>query len=215
MAKLSAFRPNLDEVQPAKAQEEQPTTAVTTTSNTLAKTAPAQPNQLQQLNQGVLENIDDINDSDCRFMKMNAGVFIDSQTETDYKELTIYIERGRRIYYYFDEVERKFHTADTKLDDRYKFGFNLWFVIADDNRDPDDFVPLYQMTLPPTSSMNFVQFARKLAKAGYGVNSVRVKMTTSVQRNADKQSYSRIEFEALDLETGEPIGIATDPKRSR
>jgi hypothetical protein len=161
---------------------------------------------LQRLNEGVLENIDDVSMGES-YVSLVQGSYLFKDTNQMEKEIVVQIVRGRRIYQKFDEEQNRYVESDVKLDNDYKFKINLWFVLADDAADPEDEAQLYKITLPTASAMVFIGYAEKLAKAGYAVNQVRTKMFTTPQQNKNKQHYFRAGFEAFDLESGEPLNI--------
>lgn len=162
---------------------------------------------IQELNRGVLENIDDWNDSVSYVSFENTGGFTFKESGETVNELDVLIVRGERIYQKYDEELGKYITEKTKVDDSYKLKFNIWFVLADDDVDENEEVTQYKLTLPTASTMVFLRYADRLAKAGYAVNQVRTKMTWTRQENKQKQKFARAAFEAFDLETGAPLNI--------
>jgi hypothetical protein len=167
--------------------------------------------QMAQLNAGILEGIDDVGGN---YVSLDANQFLYKVSNTLVDFVDLIVKGGKRFYQWVDESgeNKVYHNADTKLDDRYKYKFEIrWDEAEDEESEPTE----YTMSLSTTSALNFTNvYVKKLATAGYAVNQVITRMTTSKQRSRDgKNSFFRVEFEAFNVETGEPLNIKTDPNR--
>lgn len=167
-----------------------------------------QAGSIQALNNGVLENIADMQTESTSFVSFAGGQFYFKASEEFKQEIVVQIVKGKRIFQKYDDVENRYITSETKIDNSYKFKFQVYFVLADPTKDPNDEAQTYLLTLPTASAMQFVNYVKRLAKEqGLGVDKVRTKMWATHQVNKDKQHYSRVAFEALDLYTGKPLGV--------
>lgn len=184
------------------------TELATSTAGTPAPPAPkVNAGALAKMNDGVLDNIDDIGGGN--FVAVDGNQFLYKASNEVVDHLDIVVSYGKRFYQFVDEDgdNKTFHNSDTKIDNRYKLKFELrWLEDGEDGEEPTE----YTMTLSTTSSMQFIDFIKKLAAAGYGIAQVIVRMTISRQVSKDgKNRYSRVEFEAFKLEDASPLGIKT------
>jgi len=168
---------------------------------------PVKPNELAQMNAGVLEGIDDLGVGG-NYVTVDGTQFLYKSSNTLVDYIDIVVSYGKRFYQWVDESgeNKVFHNSDTKLDDRYKLKFEIrWFEQGEDDEEPTEYI----QTLSTTSAMNFIDYIKKLAQAGYGVGQVITRMTVSRQTSKDgKNRYSRVEFEAFSMD-GQPLNIKT------
>lgn len=159
------------------------------------------------LNAGILEGIEDMNTGNYVAVDGSKFVYKSAEEEVDYIDMQV--TYGKRFYQWVDESDpdrKVFNNADTKLDDRYKFKFEIRW---NEEREEEQLTE-FTMSLSTTSAMNFVEYVKGLAKAGKGVGAVITRMTISRQkRQGSTDKYSRVEFEAFDVETGNPLNIKT------
>ena len=218
--------PVRNQAEVSEAQETQNQQAVQEAVNTQPAPAPApvpstakpvSPNELQLLNEGVLEGIDDLNIGG-NYVTVDGTQFLYKTTEETRDYIDIVVTYGKRFYQWVDESDpnaKRFYNSDKKLDERYKLKFEIRWLEDRGEEEPIEFT----QTLSTTSAMNFISYIKMLAKAGLGVNQVVTRMTVSRQQSRDKaQRYSRVEFEAFDLaayQAGElkPLGIRTPGAR--
>lgn len=164
---------------------------------------------IEEVNNGILENIEGMTGTSVSFVSFVDGEFLFKESNEGYKEIDILVVHGKRIFQKYDEEENRYITAETKLDDTFKFKFEVTFVLADQDADPEDEAPQYKITLPTASAMLFVKYVEKLAKQKrMSVDQVVTKMTSTKQQNKAKQRYNRVAFEAFNIENPEQsLGI--------
>lgn len=178
--------------------QEQSTVAVEETApattpavqNTQAPAVNNNPNQMADINAGILDNIDDLNIGG-NYVTMDGSEFLYKASEETAPTIDAVITYGKRFYQWYDEDNQKYHNSDTKLDDRYKMKFEIrWFEEVDG--EPQEHI----MTLPTSSAMSFINYVKGLAKQGIGVGQVVTRMSISRQHNKELNiRYSRTEFE--------------------
>jgi hypothetical protein len=150
------------------------------------------PNQMAVMNAGILDNIDDITGGG-NYVSIDGTNFLYKASNETATEIIMVVSFGKRFYQWFDEDNNKYNNSDTKLDDRYKLKFEIrWFEEGEEG-EPTEYI----MTLPTASAMNFIDYVKAQAKAGFAINQIYTKMTISRQenRNDKKIRYSRVEFE--------------------
>ena len=144
------------------------------------------------------------------FIKVDGESFVIPDGSDDgirSREITALISYGKRFYQVVDESDlanKKFYDSDTKLSDDYKLKFLLKFMLElEGQEEPKEF----QLSLSTTSSINFIEYVKKLAKAGYGVGNAVTRFTISrqTQQGGAKNKYSRVEFEGFTMDTGSKI----------
>lgn len=168
-------------------QEQTQTTTTPATTNQANKPAVNNPNQMAIVNDGILDNIEDMNIGGS-YVTVDGSEFLFKATDERVNELDIVVSYGKRFYQYYDEAEGQYHNADTKLDDRYKLKFEIRWV--------DEEGTEHIMTLPTSSAMNFITYVKQLAQQGFSVGAVVTRLTVSRQQSQDgKYRYSRVEFE--------------------
>lgn len=161
---------------------------------------------LQNLNADILEGIDDLGGGN--FVSVDGTNFLYKSANEEVDHIDIMVHYGKRFYQWVDESgeNKVFHNSDTKLDDRYKLKFELRW---NEERNEGELVE-FTISLSTTSALNFIDYIKKLATAGYGIGHVATRMTISRQESRDKKNrFSRVEFEAFDLETGQSLGVKT------
>lgn len=171
---------------------------------------PAQPaGKISDLNAGILEGMEGLGES--AFIKVDGESFVipdGSDTGLRTREIRAIISYGKRFYQWVDERDpnnKVFHDSDTKLNEDYKLKFLLKFGVTMDDTDDADAKEV-QLSLSTTSAINFIEYVKKLAKAGYGVGNVVTQFSISRQtRQGTKDKYSRVEFEGYTLDTGVKI----------
>jgi hypothetical protein len=158
------------------------------------------------LNEGILDNVEGIGQVG-NYVTVDGSQFLykSSNRRADY--LDICVHYGKRFYQWVDESNpsaKVYHNSDEKIDDRYKLKFEIrWYEQGEDGEPVE-----YTMSLSTTSSIQFINYVKNLAKAGLGVGQVWTRMTISRHnRPNSSERYSRVDFEAFSLETGEPLGI--------
>ena len=179
-------------VQETVAQETAATTAAAPAVRTAAApVASAKPGELQNLNAGVLDNIDDL-DVGGNYVSIDGSEFLYKDSNETAKEIDMVVSYGKRFYQWYDEPNEKYHNSDTKIDDRYKFKFEIrWFEENEDGEPVE-----YTMSLPTASAISFTNYLKALAKQGKAINQVVTRMTLSRQVSRDGNNrYSRVEFE--------------------
>jgi hypothetical protein len=177
-------------------------------------TAVAKPGSVQDMNAGILENIDDMG-TGGNYVTVDGESFLYKGSQTTAKEIDIQLTYGKRFYQWVDESNpeaKVFHNSDTKLDDRYKLKFEIrWLEQGEEEGDE----PVeYTMSLSTTSAMQFINYVQALSKAGHGVGGVWSRMTISrhLRSGSKTERYSRVDFEGFSLETGEALGIKSVSK---
>lgn len=161
------------------------------------------------LNAGVLENVDGVGNIG-NYVIVDGSDFLYKSSDRKAQYLDVNIHYGKRFYQWVDETNpnaKQYHNSDTKLDDRYKLKMEIrWYEPGEDNEPVE-----YIMSLSTTSSIQFLDFVKKLAKAGLGVGQVWTRMTISRHNRPNStERYSRVDFEAFSLETGQPLGIKSN-----
>lgn len=166
---------------------------------------------MQDLNAGILEGIDDMGGGN--YVSLDANQFLYKASNTSVDNVDMVVKFGKRFYQWVDESgeNKVYNNSDTKLDDRYKLKFELRW---DEQEDEESEGTEYTMSLSTTSALNFISYVKSLAAAGKSVAQVITRMTTSRQKSRDgKNTYFRVEFEAFDIETGNPLNIKTNPNK--
>lgn len=179
------------EAQVVNGGNEAPSTAVAPTGG--GAIAPVGNTNLADLNAGILDNIDDLTGGN--YVSVDGNQFLYKSTEEYVDDITCIITAGKRFYQWVEEDadgNKTFHNSDTKLNDNYKLKFEIRWLEEVDG-EPTEMI----MTLSTTSSMQFIDYVKKLAKKGVAVNQVFTKMTVSRQVNSKDKTirYSRVEFE--------------------
>lgn len=198
-----------EEVQQA-APVQEPTAPVNTPA-VRQSAAPAVAGSMQDLNAGILEGIDDMGGGN--YVSLDANQFLYKASNTSVDNVDMVVKFGKRFYQWVDESgeNKVYNNSDTKLDDRYKLKFELRW---DEQEDEESEGTEYTMSLSTTSALNFISYVKSLAAAGKSVAQVITRMTTSRQKSRDgKNTYFRVEFEAFDIETGNPLNIKTNPNK--
>lgn len=186
-------------VENEQVQEQAPVTNTPAVRKTTAPATNKGNAALQDLNAGILDNIEDIG-SGGNYVTMDGSNFLYKASQEQASEIEAVITYGKRFYQWYDEENERYNNSDTKLDDRYKLKFEIrWFEEVEE--EPIEHI----MSLPTASSMRFIDYVRDLAKnKGVGVGQVVTKMTVSRQkRQGSNDRYSRTEFEMVGMATEE------------
>lgn len=191
--------------------EQQPQAPVTNTLSVVKPSLPVKPGSSAEMNAGVLDNIDDVDDMGC-FIKVDGESFVipdGSDNGLRTREIQSIISYGKKFYQWVDETDpenKVFHNEDIKLNENYKMKFELRFMLDLSAEDTEGEPKEFTLTLSPTSAFNFISYFQKLKKLGFGVGNVVTRFTISRQtRTGTKDKYSRVEFEGFRTTDGEKI----------
>lgn len=165
------------------------------------------------LNQGVLENVDDFVrggggssfEVKCYGRVDNTGSIYYPDEDRAVQELTVFFLKGKRIYQKYIQEEGRYDTREYQHDKDYKLKLRMFYAEIPEGAQSDEDLPVYGLTLPTTSALTFAQYIKELANKGLAVNQVRTKMKVRVIRGS--YTFAVIDFEALDYETGKPLGV--------
>ena len=160
-----------------------------------------EPSALQKANQ----NFEGISDGG-----FSARVVIDG-TQLLYKEddrtvdsLEVVLTGGRKVYQFFDEEANSYYksydgkfTEDGEPISNYPGMRHMFELDWDEKIDGE--LKEHQLVLSPTSRYSFLEYAKKLDKAGKSLSDVTTIITASRQQNKDGQRYSKAEFTCEEL----------------
>lgn len=150
-----------------------------------------------QMNAGVLEGVDNLSTGNYVKIDGESIVLPDGQR---LREIDILVSYGKKDYKFVDESDpanKRYFKSDTKLNDNYKLNFTLIWWMEDENGEAQEL----QLSLSETSAINFIEYLKKLTKAGYGVNQVVTKITVSRESNPGKGwVWSKAQFQAFTMD---------------
>jgi hypothetical protein len=157
-----------------------------------ANVAAAPEGSIENLNAGILDNIDGLGNGG-NFVTMDGSEFLYKATDERLKEIDLIVNYGKRYYQWVEEdgESKIFHNSDAKLDDRYKFKFEIhWEEEPEEGQ-----IKEMQFHMPTASAMRFVDYVKELAKNGFGIGQVvtRLSISRQIQKNSQNR-YSRAEF---------------------
>jgi hypothetical protein len=158
---------------------------------TRGNTQVADPSQVENLNGGVLDNIDGLGNMG-NYVTMDGTEFLYKATNKAVAFIDLIISYGKRYYQWVEENgdNKTFHNSDTKIDDRYKLKFEIRWHEGTEDEDVE-----LQFHAPTASAMRFINYVTELAKQGYGVGNVVTRMTITRQiQTGTSNRYSRAEF---------------------
>lgn len=152
---------------------------------------------LQNLNVGILDNIDNLGVGG-NWVTMDGTDFLYKALEEVVANVDIVVCYGKRFYQWVEETgEGKiFHDSDSKLNDLYKLKFEIKWLEDRGEEEPAEFI----FSMPTASAMRFISYVKEIAKRGYGIGSVYTRMTISRQvQKGTTNRYSRAEFTMLGI----------------
>ena len=162
--------------------------------------AVAVPGTVQDLNAGILDNIEGMGNTG-NFVTMDGSDFLFKADNTVTQSIELVVTYGKRYYQWVEELPggvNIYHDSDVKLDDRYKLRFKMHWL--EDGAEAGDEPIEMQFHLPTASAMRFIDYVGQLAKAGFGIGSVVTQATISRQiQNGTTNRYSRAEFTMIGI----------------
>lgn len=156
--------------------------------------AVAVPGTVQDLNAGILDNIEGMGNAG-NFVTMDGSEFLYKSDNTVVNSIDLVVIYGKRYYQWVEEIgdSKTYHDSDVKLDDRYRLKFEIHWL--EDGAEAGDEPITMQFHLPTASAMRFIDYVGQLSKAGFGIASVVTRVTISRQVQKGKENrYSRAEF---------------------
>lgn len=176
---------------------------------------------------GILENFDIVPDVGTIFYGFDhtTGKFLknkNTDAEEEFNELLVVFRNARAYFEKFDEetkeriqVAKQPVLADGQKDTSYKLKSDFVFSLSEDlpeNPSLQDVMsaPECKLQLNPTSTISFKRFVKLLHTNQISINGIYIRLTGSkTLRSRDNFRYKKVEFEALDIKTKQPLGIKT------
>lgn len=176
---------------------------------------------------GILENFDIVPDVGTVFFGFDhtTGKFLknkNTDAEEELDSLMVVLRNAKAYFEKFDEetkervqVPKQPVTADGQKDMDYKLKADLLFSLAEDLPDSPSLKDVLtaqecKIHLNSTSTISFKKFANLLNINRMPINGIYIRLASSkTLRSKANFRYKKIEYEALDLKTKQPLGIKT------